>query len=165
MRVLTSTVLSHVTILIGSSCGSCSRVGSAFNFTANGAYKITLVTQLNNQFTFTIGQISNGEALAMDAFTFSSSTNVTMFMRNTGTVSIQLAAYSVKDASGDYYTMTSFPGPTIAVNQVVPLAFTIGSSCSSCTLTGSPFTFNPGYSYTITITSSRNTPFTYVVTR
>jgi hypothetical protein len=155
----------NVTILIGASCNGCVRVGSAFNFTTYGAYRITLVTALNNQFTFTIGQFSNGEAMALDAFSFSSSTNVTMYMRSTGTVSIQLAAYSVKDASGDYYTMTSFPGPTIAVNQVVPVAFTIGSSCSGCTLTGSPFTFNPGYSYTITITSARNTPFTYVVTR
>jgi hypothetical protein len=153
------------TILIGASCGGCVRSGSAFNFTSNGSYRITLVTGYNNQFTFTIGQTTGQEQLTFDSYAFSSSTNVTLYLRNTGTVPVQLSVYSVRDASGDSYSLTSFAGPTIAVNQVVAVTFTIGSSCSGCTLSGNPFLFNSGYSYSIIITTSRNDVFTFTVAR
>lgn len=152
-------------ILIGASCSSCVLSGSAFAFTTGNSYGITLITSYNNRFTFTITLSSSQEALSMDAYSFVSATNVTLYIRNTGTSSIQLASYYVKDASGDQYALVSYAGPTIAVNQVVPVSITIGSSCSGCTLIGSAFTFTLGYSYTILLVTSRNTQFMFTVVR
>lgn len=154
-----------VTILIGSSCTGCVLSGAPFNFVNGNNYRIILVTALNNQFTLTIGQTTGQEQLTFDSYAFSSSTNLTLYLRNTGTAQVQLSAYSVRDANGDSYSLTNLAGPTIAVNQVVAVTFTIGSSCPSCTLSGSPFVFNAGYSYSIIITTSRNNMFTFTVTR
>jgi hypothetical protein len=151
-------------ILIGSSCSGCVLTGSAFNFTAGNSYGITVVTAYNNRFTFTL-TLSSRESLSMDSFSFGSGTNVTMYIRNTGAVSVQLVSYYVRDASGDTYSLTSFAGPTIASNTVVPVTVKIGSECPGCTLTGSPFTFTPGNSYTIIFVTSRNNQFSFTITR
>jgi hypothetical protein len=154
-----------VTILIGASCSGCVLSGSSFTFVSGNTYRIILVSALNNQFTLTIGQPTSQEHISIDAFSFTSSTNVTLYVRNTGTVSVQLTAYSVKDASGDSYSLATFAGPTIPPNQVVAVSFTIGSSCTGCTLSGNAFTFMAGYSYSIIITTARNNFFTFTATR
>lgn len=154
-----------VTLLIGASCGGCVLSGSPFNFVNGNSYRIILVTALNNQYTLTMGQTTSKEQLSFDSYAFSSSTNVTLYIRNTGTTSVQLSGYSVRDVSGDSYSLTSPVGPTIAVNQVVAASFSIGSSCPSCTLSGNAFVFTAGYSYSIIITTSRNNVFTFTVTR
>ncbi len=125
-------------ILIGSSCGtSCTLVGTAFTFTAGSAYTITAVTSRNNQFTFTIIGSSCGtcgrEALNVDAYSFSSATNATLYIRNTGSLNITLVSYYVRDASNDTYARVAWSGPTIVTNTTKPASFLIGSSCNSCT--------------------------------
>ncbi len=106
------------------------------------------------------------EALNQDtAAAFSSSTNVTIYVRNTGTVGVTLASYYVKDSNGNSYQWTSWPGPSINPNAVNPTAFTIGGSCSSCVLIGSAFTFISGNSYTVLVVTSRNNQFTFTVVR
>jgi uncharacterized membrane protein len=105
------------------------------------------------------------ESLVMDMVTFNSGTNVTLTLHNVGSVSIQLVTYYVKDTAGDQYAYTAWPGPTIAPGSIVLTNFLIGSSCSSCTLTGTAFTFTPGNSYTITIVTGRNNQFWFTVTR
>jgi len=156
--------LGTATILIGASCRGCSLIGSAFTFTPNNSYTITLVTSYNNQFSFTI-TTSARESLNLEFAGFTSGTNVTLDLRNTGTAPIQLVSYYVKDASGDQYALVSYPGPTIPVNNVAMVFVTIGSSCPGCTLTGTAFTFTVGYSYTITFVTSRNNQFTFTVVR
>ncbi len=106
------------------------------------------------------------EALNQDtAAAFSSNTNVTIYVRNTGTVAVTLASYYVKDSNGNSYQWTSWPGPAINPNAVNPTAFTIGASCSSCVLIGSAFTFTVGNSYTVLVVTSRNNQFTFTVVR
>jgi len=105
------------------------------------------------------------EALSLDSYSFISSTNVTLYIRDTGSVNVILASYYVKDASGDQYAKTVWSGPNIPPSQVVATVFLIGSSCSSCTLVGTPFTFVAGYSYTIVVVTSRNNQFTFTITR
>ncbi|TMI08307.1 hypothetical protein E6H34_05635 [Candidatus Bathyarchaeota archaeon] len=164
--VISPNQLGIVTVLIGAGCSGCVLSGSAFTFTPGNDYRITLITTYNNQFTFTIGPPNpNQEALSIDAFSFTSSTNVTLYIRNLGTISVQLASYYVRDASGDAYALTSFAGPTIAPNSVVAVAVTIGSSCPGCTLTGNAFTFVNGNSYTIIFVTSRNNQFSFTVTK
>jgi len=46
--------LAKVFILINTACSSCGHTGSSFQFQAGNSYTITLVTQRNNQFSFTI---------------------------------------------------------------------------------------------------------------
>src|SRR5438552_6527686 len=105
------------------------------------------------------------ESMGLESYSFSSGTNVTMYLHNFGSVSNQLVTYYVKDASGNQYAYTAWPGPTIAPANVVPTNFLIGSSCSSCTLTGTAFTFMSGFSYTITLVTARNNQFTFSITR
>ena len=152
------------TILIGASCGGCVLSGSAFTFAPSSSYTITLVTSYNNQFYFGV-TTSVRESLNLEFSGFTSGTNVTLDLRNTGSVPVQLVSYYVKDASGDQYALVSYPGPYIPVNSLAMVFVTIGSSCPGCTLTGTAFTFNPGYSYTIVFVTSRNNQFAFTVVR
>jgi len=161
---LFSNQLKIATILIGPSCSGCALIGSAFTFAPSSSYTITLVTSYNNQFYFTV-TTSVRESLNLEFSGFTSGTNATLDLRNTGTVPVQLVSYYVKDASGNQYALVSYPGPYIPVNSVAMVFVTIGSSCPNCTLTGTPFTFTVGYSYTIVFVTSRNNQFSFTVTR
>src|SRR6266566_1157548 len=154
-----------LTILIGASCTGCILSGSPFNFANDYSYGITLVTATGSQFTWVIGQSASQEHLSFQGSTFSSGTNVTINLLNTGAISIQLSAYSARDANGNAYSLSPFAGPTLATNQAALVSFTIGSSCPSCRLLGNPFTFNPGYSYWIVITTSGGSIFLFQVFR
>ena len=46
--------LAKVFILINTACSSCGHTGASFQFQAGNSYTITLITQRNNQFSFTI---------------------------------------------------------------------------------------------------------------
>ena len=156
--------LGTANVTIGLSCSGCVLSGSPFTFAPGNSYTITLVTSYGNQFAYSFS-ISAQESLNLDSSTFTSNANLTLYMRNTGGVSIQLVSYYVRDALGDQYSLTSFAGPTIAVNQVVPVSVTIGSSCPSCTLTGNAFTFTSGNSYSIIFVTARSNQFTFTLVR
>ena len=83
-----------------------------------------------------------------------SPTNLTLNIRNYGTGSAGLAAYSVT-FNGNQYTKTSWTGPIIDTNQVVPVDIVID---------GSAFTFQSKYTYTIAVTTARNNIFTFTIT-
>ncbi len=125
--------------------------------------------------TLLVHPTTGQENLSLEACSpcsFASSTNVTLNIRELGTANVTLTSYFVKDSSGNQYARTSWntagldQPPVIAPNQVKGIMVLIGSSCSSsCTLTGNPYTFTSGYQYTITVTTSRNTQFSFPVTR
>jgi flagellin-like protein len=130
--------------------------------------------------TLLVHPTTGQENLALEACSpcsFTSGTNVTMSIRELGTVNVTLTSYFVKDSSGNQYSRISWTGqntpPVIAPNQVQGIIVLIGTTVttppttcgSSCTLTGNAFTFNSGYSYTITMVTSRNTQFSFSVTR
>ncbi len=103
---------------------------------------------------------------------FASNMNVTLNLREIGTANVTLTSYFVKDSSGNQYSRVSWntaglnQPPVIAPNQVKAIFVLINTTCgSSCTLTGNAYTFTSGYSYTITVTTSRNTQFSFQVTR
>src|SRR6266851_4038524 len=48
------TNLAKVFILINTACSSCAHTGNSFQFQTGNSYTITLLTQRNNQFPFTI---------------------------------------------------------------------------------------------------------------
>ncbi len=107
------------------------------------------------------------EALNMDSNSFATNnTVVSIFIRNSGSASVTLQSYYVKDANGNSYQMGTWSGPTITVNSVVQTNFQIGASCSGCVTTGSGFTtFQTGNAYTVIAVTSRNNQFTFSVTR
>ncbi len=134
-----------------------------FNVTGNSG-SISRSTTVTANVTTVIVSTAR-ESMALDSYSFNSGTNVTLYLRNFGSVSIQLVTYYVKDSSGDQYAYTAWAGPTIAPANVVPTNFLIASSCSSCTLSGSAFTFTSGYSYTIIVVTARNNQFSFTITR
>ena len=95
---------------------------------------------------------------------FQNSTEVAVDLVNSGNGTATLASYYVTDSSGDEYGLTNWSGPSIAPNGVANTIFSIGSSCSLCTLRGSAFTFTSGYEYAVRIVTGRGNIFTFIVT-
>jgi len=164
---------SPVYLAIGGAATSTLAVQASL-LTPIGAYSVTitgtagaLIHSTNVQVIVTNSSIvSTGkEALNLESYAFSSSTNATLSIRNSGTVTVTMASYYVKDTSGNTYENLAWSGPVISANQVGATVILIGSSCSNCTLVGSPYTFMAGYSYTITIVTSRNNQFTFTIVR
>jgi hypothetical protein len=95
------------------------------------------------------------EALNVETSQVNSPTNVTLNIRNTGSVVLSLVSYSVKDSLSNQFTKTNWTTPYMNPNQLTAINIVID---------GSAFTFQHGYSYTITVTSARNNLFTFTLT-
>ena len=107
--------------------------------------------------------------LSPDSSVFSSSTNVTIYIRNSGSSNVTLAAYYVTDSSSNTWQLLNWVGPTIAPNKAMATNIAIGNTlCPSCQYTGtaSAFaSFQSGYSYTVKVVTVKNNPFTFTVTK
>ncbi len=95
------------------------------------------------------------EALNIESFQLNSPTNVTLEIRNSGTTAVSLFAYYVKDSIGNQYSKTSWSGPVMVPNVLVP---------ANIVIDGSAFVFRPGYTYTITVITSRSSSFMFAIT-
>jgi flagellin-like protein len=109
------------------------------------------------------------ESLNYDSFVYQNS-NVTIYIRNSGSVAVSLQTYYVKDNSGNQYTSPSgWTGGPISPNAVNATVIKISTQCTTCTYSnGAPssgFTFAPGNSYTITVITTRNNQFSWSLTR
>ena len=106
------------------------------------------------------------EALSLEFSNFgpvNPNVTVTLYLRNTGTVPISLTSYYVKDASGNQYAKNPWTGLSITPTALgQPQILISGCGCNN---TGTPFTYQTGYSYTITMLSSRGSQFQYSVVR
>lgn len=113
---------------------------------------------------YTFWEVVN-ESLALQGYSFSSSTNVTLDLTNRGSNPVYLGSYVIADPHGDQYSGSSHsglfddPANTISVNLL------IGANCPGCTLTGSPFTLDVGQKYVISIITGRSNQFKFSVTR
>jgi len=107
--------------------------------------------------------------LLSDSYAFTGNNNVTIYIRNSGTGNVTLAAYYVTDSSSNTWQLLSWSsGPTIPPNTAKATNIPIGTSCTQgCQYTGSGsgFTFTSGYSYTVKVLTSKNNPFTFTVVR
>ncbi|TMI11415.1 hypothetical protein E6H35_10400 [Candidatus Bathyarchaeota archaeon] len=107
--------------------------------------------------------------LSPDSSVFSNQSNVTIYIRNSGSSNVTLAAYYVTDSSSNTWQLLNWAGPTIAPNKAVATNIAIGNSlCSSCQYTGTPnafASFQSGYSYTVKVVTVKNNPFTFTVTK
>ncbi len=89
--------------------------------------------------------------------------NMTLYLRNTGNVQTPLISYYVNDLNGNQYAKTTWTGPTIAPTALGTAYIAINTACSGCKLIGSPFTYQPGNSYTVTVLTSRNNQFSFTI--
>jgi flagellin-like protein len=110
------------------------------------------------------------ESINLDSSAFGNGTALTMYIRNSGSAAVSFQTYYVKDSSGNTYTQSS---PTwtgnpsaIAPNTAAAATIYLTPNCTpACTLSGTAFTFTAGYSYTVTVVTTRNNQFSYTVTR
>jgi len=114
------------------------------------------------------------EALGMDSYSFPSTTNVTIYVRNSGTIGVSFSTYYVKDNSGNSWQLSSWTpaGQPVTPNAVLAVNLAIGSSAggcgSSCQYTGTASAFNifsGGSSYTVVLVTTRNNQFSFSVTK
>jgi len=126
---------------------------------------IPVKTSCGNQFMTASAQSATfTENIAPTSIAIQSSTQIYADLLNNGTGTATLTAYYVTDSSGNEYVLTNWSGPSIAPNSVTTTTFSIGSSCSQCTLYGSAFGFTSGSQYTIKVVTERGNIFTFTVT-
>ena len=118
--------------------------------------------------------------LSIDSSAFPGNNNVTLYIRNGGTLGVTLTSYYVTDSSGDTWQVLSWGtlGPTIAPNTVSLTTLQIGTttasttcgtganqvSCSYVAGSGSFTSFTTG-AYTLKVITSRNNPFSFTVSK
>lgn len=109
------------------------------------------------------------EALNMENSAFATnSTSATIYIRNTGSATISLVTYYVKDSANNQWSRTSWVGPVMAPNQLGTAAINIAGSCTACTppaTSGAFQTYVAGNSYTVVVVTSRNNQFTFTIVR
>jgi len=114
------------------------------------------------------------ESMNFESFAFNpNNLNVTLSVRNTGSVAIAFSSYYVKDSSGSQYARLNWPTDaagkypaSVSPNGLVSVNVAISTSCStSCTTSGTAFTFSSGLSYTVTLVTTRNNQFVWTGTR
>ncbi len=108
------------------------------------------------------------EALSLEFSSFgpnNPTSNVTLYLRNTGGTPITLVSYYVKNANTSQYAKISWPGQVSITPTSLGQAQILISTACSCTNTGGAFTFQTGLSYTITLLSDRGSQFSYSVVR
>src|ERR1700745_4322957 len=88
-----------------------------------------------------------------------SNMKLTLFLRHTGSTPTTLASYYVQDQNGNEYARTVWSVPPASPSSIVNgtgVFLPINTACTTCTNTGSAFTFQTGNSYTITLITQRN---------
>src|SRR5207245_11743706 len=112
------------------------------------------------------------EAINCENFAFNTNNlNLTLNVRNTGSVAIAFASYYVKDSNGNQYARLSWPTDNagkypaaVNPNGLVSVNIAISSACgSSCT--GATYQFSSALSYTVTVVTTRNNQFVWTGTR
>ena len=78
-----------------------------------------------------------------------------MNITNPGNAAVTLMAYYVKDSSGYQYAKSSWAGPTIASGAAISVNIVID---------GTAFTFVKGFTYTVTVVTSRNYQYSFTIT-
>jgi hypothetical protein len=108
------------------------------------------------------------ESLRLTSYQFVNSTTLSLILQNTGNTTVTLQSYTVRDASGNSWSLSSLAGPMIIPNGFGTAIILIGANCPGCVYGGIPglfFQFNAGQSYTVTVTTTRNNQFSFTVTR
>ena len=107
------------------------------------------------------------ESLILTGSQFVNGTMLTLNLQNRGNDTVTLQSYTVEDIAGNSWTMTNWQGLTLAPATQGTASILIGSSCPTCIYTGIPglfFQFTAGHTYSVTVTTTRNSQFTFTLT-
>ena len=113
---------------------------------------------------------------------FPSANNVTLYIRNSGTLGVTLTSFYITDSSNDIWQAVNWSGPSINPNAVLTVTLTIpntagGTNCQSSTGSGysaatcsylpgsGTFTSFTSGSYTVKVITGRNNPFSFSITK
>lgn len=105
------------------------------------------------------------DSVLMDSIAFPNNSSATLYLREDGNATTTLTSYDVSDSLGDSYLMTTWSSPTIPPSTVIATNILIGSSCPSCTLSGTAFTFVSGHAYAISVYAQDGKQFSFQVAR
>jgi hypothetical protein len=94
------------------------------------------------------------ESLSIETSQVNSSTNLTLSVRNVGSVVIWLNSYVVKDSAGNQYAKMNWTTPIVNPNQLAAINIIID---------GNAFTFQSKNSYTVTLITTRNNQFQFTI--
>jgi FlaG/FlaF family flagellin (archaellin) len=111
------------------------------------------------------------ESLNVEQGSFlTNNTVITLSVRDTGSTSIAFSSYYVKDSNGNQIALTNWPAASgypasISPNGLGTVNIRIGGSCTGCTGGGSFTAFQSGFSYTVTLVTTRNNQFSWTAQR
>jgi len=94
------------------------------------------------------------EGLNVESSKLISPTNMTLNIRNTGSVVTSLVAYYVKDSANNQYARSDWAGPTIATNALVSVNILVN---------GRAFAFQSGTTYAVEIVTSRYSEYFFTI--
>ena len=94
------------------------------------------------------------ESLNIETSQVNSPTNLTLSVRDVGSVGITLTSYIVKDSLGNQYAKVNWTTPFMNPNQLVAINIIID---------GSAFTFQSKNTYNMALTTARNNIFTFTL--
>src|SRR2546425_4880505 len=109
------------------------------------------------------------EAMNIENSGFTNQTWATMFLRNTGTASISLVTYYVRDNTANQYSktnwnVTAYKGIPPNGLATVNIDINAPTHCG-CTAATNNFVFVSGNSYTVIVVTSRNSQFTFTIVK
>jgi len=108
------------------------------------------------------------ESVKLTGYQFINGTSLSLILQNAGNTTVTIQSYVVRDSSGDTWSLSNFAGPVIVPNGFGTAIILIGANCPGCVYGGIPglfFQFNVGQTYTVTLTTTRNSDFPFTVNR
>ena len=94
------------------------------------------------------------EGLSMDSYKWTSATEVTLYIRNVGSVDVTLESYYIEEAGQTKSGPTTANLLVIAVNSVEPVP-----------INPAQFTWLSGHSYTVKLVTTRGTQFAFTIVK
>ena len=110
---------------------------------------------------------SGKEIFVLENQAFPSNSNMTLFLRNTGTAMSSFVSYYVQDLYGNQCSKTTgWQTGLIAPGNLAQAYLAIPAPPSNyCTWNGTPFTYQKGNGYVITLITARNNQFSFTILR
>ena len=96
------------------------------------------------------------EKLSFNGVSVTSPTSIRLSIGDTGSTSIGLSGYYLKDSRGDIYLSQTWAGPTLSPDGSVTVGLSLTGS-----LSGQPFQFQSGQAYTVGLVTARNNQIPY----
>src|SRR5205809_6741970 len=82
------------------------------------------------------------ESLKLTVYQFINGTSISLVLHNTGTTSVTIHSYVVRDSSGNTWSLSNFAGPVMTPSVFATAIILIGANCPACVYRGIPALFS-----------------------